>query len=30
MTLKIYTDKRASNIELQGYTAYQDYYDAQK
>lgn len=27
---KIYTDKRASNIELQGYTAYQDYYDAQK
>lgn len=27
---KIYTDKRASNIELQGYTAYQDYYDAKK
>ena len=27
---KIYTDKRASNIELQGYTAYQEYYDAQK
>lgn len=27
---KIYTDKRAANIELQGYTAYQDYYDAQK
>ena len=27
---KIYTDKRASNIELQGYTAYQDYYDANK
>lgn len=27
---KIYTDKRASNIEVQGYTAYQDYYDAQK
>lgn len=27
---KIYTDKRAANIELQGYTAYQDYYDAKK
>lgn len=27
---KIYTDKRASNIELQGYTAYQEYYDAKK
>lgn len=27
---KVYTDKRASNIELQGYTAYQDYYDAKK
>lgn len=27
---KIYTDKRASNIEIQGYTGYQDYYDAQK
>ena len=27
---KIYTDKRAANIELQGYTAYQDYYDANK
>lgn len=27
---KIYTDKRAENIELQGYTAYQDYYDAKK
>lgn len=27
---KIYTDKRASNIELQGYTAYQEYYDANK
>ena len=27
---KLYTDKRASNIELQGYTAYQDYYDAKK
>lgn len=27
---KIYTDKRAANIELQGYTAYQEYYDAQK
>lgn len=27
---KIYTDKRASNIELQGYTVYQEYYDAQK
>ena len=27
---KIYTDKRASNIELHGYTAYQDYYDAKK
>ena len=27
---KIYTDKRASNIELQGYNAYQDYYDAKK
>lgn len=25
---KIYTDKRAANIELQGYTAYQEYYDA--
>lgn len=25
---KIYTDKRAENIEMQGYTAYQDYYDA--
>ena len=29
-TTKIYTDKRAANIELQGYTAYQDYYDAKK
>lgn len=27
---KIYTDKRAENIELQGYTAYQEYYDAKK
>lgn len=27
---KIYTDKRAENIEMQGYTAYQKYYDAQK
>ena len=27
---KIYTDKRAANIELQGYTAYQEYYDAKK
>lgn len=27
---KVYTDKRAANIELQGYTAYQDYYDAKK
>lgn len=27
---KVYTDKRAENIELQGYTAYQDYYDAKK
>lgn len=27
---KVYTDKRASNIELQGYTAYQEYYDAKK
>lgn len=27
---KIYTDKRAENIEIQGYTAYQKYYDAQK
>ena len=29
-TAEIYTDKRASNIELQGYTAYQEYYDAKK
>lgn len=27
---KIYTDKRAENIEMQGYTAYQKYYDANK
>lgn len=27
---KVYTDKRAANIELQGYTAYQEYYDAKK
>lgn len=27
---KVYTDKRAENIELQGYTAYQEYYDAKK